>query len=118
MNSKDSEVERLKRLRDRQLQARDPYKRDRKLQRTISRRHRQAAEPFSLGRFWSEIPHRWKGLLYGAMLGVLIVVLLPLVVQSIWSTVFSIAAFPVLVVLGFFLGRAMDARDSLSDLMR
>jgi hypothetical protein len=118
MTSKDSEVERLKRLRDRQLQARDPHKKDRKLQRTISRRHRQAAEPFSVGRLWSEIPHRWKGILYGALLGVLLVVLLPQMVQSIWSTVFSLAAFPILVVLGFFIGRAMDARDSLRDLMR
>jgi VIT1/CCC1 family predicted Fe2+/Mn2+ transporter len=118
MTSKDSEAERLRRLRDRQLQARDPYKRDRRLQRTISRRHRQAAEPFSLRRLWSEIPHQWKGTLYGAIVGVLIIVLLPQVVQSMWSTIFSIAAFPVLVVLGFLLGRAMDARDSLRDLMR
>ncbi len=118
MTSRDPEAERLKRIRDRQLELRDPHKKGRKLQRTITKRRSQAVEPFSLGKMWSEIPHRWKGILYGAVLSAIVIVGLPYVWDETWSLMAGIVAMPFLIVIGFLIGRAMDARDSLRDLIR
>jgi hypothetical protein len=117
MTSQDPERERLKRIRDRQLALRDPHKEGRKLQRTITKRRSQAVEPFSLSKMWSEIPHRWKGMLYGGILGLIVIVGLPYVWDESWATLAGVMAMPFLIVLGFLIGRGMDARDSLRDLM-
>lgn len=117
MSSRDPELERLKRIRDRQLALRDPHKKGRKLQRTITKRRSRAVEPFSFRKLWSEIPHRWKGMLYGALLGVIVIVGLPYVLDETWATLVGVIAMPCLIVLGLLIGRAMDARDSLRDLM-
>jgi hypothetical protein len=116
--SENPEVERLKRLRDRQLQARDPSVKDRKLQRTISTKHKRAARPFSLRVMWAEIPHRWKGLLYGVILGILLILIVPELWQSVWALPAAIIGLTFTVIMGFLLGNAMDARDSLTDLMQ
>jgi hypothetical protein len=117
MTSHDPETERLKRIRDRQLALRDPHKKGRKLQRTITKRRSKAVEPFSLGKMWSEIPHRWKGMLYGAALGAIVIVGLPYVWDETWATMAGVVAMVFLIVVGFFIGRAMDARNSLRDLI-
>jgi hypothetical protein len=112
------EQDRLKRLRDRQLAARDPQAKRNKLYKGIAARHRRAAQPFSIGRMWSEIPHRWRGVLYGLLLGTAAFIAVPIFWHSPWAAPCSGVSIPALGVLGFLLGRALDARDSLNELLR
>lgn len=112
------EQERLRRLRDRQLATRDPLIKQRRLDRTISQRHRSARQPLSLGRVWAEVPHWAKGALYGLLAGALVTAVLPLVWPSGWAVAVGLATVIVLAIVGFFFGRAADTRDEIKDLMR
>lgn len=110
--------DRLKRLRDAQLAARDPQVKQRKLQRTIAEKHRRAARPFTWGKFWSEIPHRWRGVLFGGLIGVLITVGLPFILPQPWATLLAALALLFCAIFGFLLGRAIDTRENLKDLVQ
>ena len=118
MSNQYSDQERFRRIRDRQITARDPQKKQRRQQREIAQRHRRSRQRFSLGTVWSQIPHRWRGILYGGLIGIGIILILPLVSDSSWVPAISAVAFLFLMILGFFIGRAIDTRDSLKDLMR
>ena len=110
--------DRLRRLRDRQLAARDPQVRARKLHNGISRRQRQSVEFFSLTRIWSEIPHMWRYAFYGFSLGVVGLAVLPLVWKSPWALPCAAASALILAIFGLFVGRAADTRDSLKELTK
>lgn len=110
--------DRFRRIRDTQLAARDPQIKQRKLQRTIAQKHRRAARPFTWGRFWSEVPHRWRGLLFGGLIGALFAVALPFFVSSPWGPVFAVFILIFCAVFGFMLGRSIDVREELKDLVR
>ncbi len=69
-------------------------------------------------RIWSEIPHKWKGVFYGLIGGVLLLVVLPSFWSSPWATLVPIIPVPFFAFLGFLFGRAAGARDELNDLMR
>ena len=116
--SSPQDQERLRRLRDRQLSARDPQRKQRQVHGRIARKRRQSFESFSLGRMWSEIPHIWKGAFYGLTLGVIAIALVPLVWVSPWALPCSAGAALMFSILGLLIGRAQDTRDSLKDLVR
>lgn len=112
------EQERLRRLRDRQLAARDPHVKQRKLHRGIAARQRKARQPFSLRRMWSEIPKMWTGAFYGLVVGALALAIVPAVWDSVWATPCTAASIPLLAILGLLFGRAFDSRDELKDLIK
>jgi hypothetical protein len=113
-----TEHERLRRLRERQLAARDPQTRGRRLHREISVRRRRSTEPLSVGRIWSEIPAMWKGGAFWFGLGTVLVALLSLVRVSPWSLPCAATATLFFSILGLLIGRAFDTRDSPRDLLR
>jgi len=110
--------ERLRRLRDRQLSARDPQTTQRAMHGQIARRQRRSVERFSVGRIWSEIPHIWKGAFYGLAVGAIAVAIVPTMWASPWAIPCSAGAAVMLIILGVLIGRAQDTRDSLKDLVR
>lgn len=112
------EQERLRRLRDRQLAARDPQTKQRELHHGIARRHRRSRQSFSLRQMWSEIPHMWRDAFYGLLVGVLALALVPSLWDSTWAVPCAAASIPILAILGFFIGRALDTRDEIKDLTR
>jgi hypothetical protein len=113
-----SDQDRFRRIRDEQLTSRDPMKKQHKLDRTIAERHRRAREPFSLGKIWAGIPHRWRGLLYGGLGGIAVMIGLPEVWASVWADACGIVVLPFGMLLGFVIGRAVDTREELRDLTR
>jgi hypothetical protein len=78
MSGNDQELERLKRLRDRQLVDRDPLVKQRQFQRSSAQRERMNRKPYSLGKMWKDVPHAWKGFFYGLVLGTLVLLVVPL----------------------------------------
>jgi VIT1/CCC1 family predicted Fe2+/Mn2+ transporter len=112
------EQKRLARLRDRQLAARDPQTAQRKLHGGIARRHRQAAEPFSLGKMWSQIPHKFRDSFFGLVAGAFLLAILPAIWPSMWATKCGVASILALAAFGSIVGRAADTRDELKRLMK
>lgn len=113
--SDPQEIERLRRLRDRQIQARDPLKKQRRLQHHIARRRRASRRRFSFGEIFRDVPAKITGTLIGMAAGVLLLVILPEFVETALADQIGLAALAVLAILGFFFGRAIDVRNALSD---
>ena len=113
--SNQNEQERLRRIRDRQLQLRDPKVKERKVQRRVAKKHRDSVEPFSLTRIWTDLPKIIRGTVFGMLAGLAILLVLPYLVQAAWVDIAGIASVFILALLGMFFGRALDARDQLKD---
>jgi hypothetical protein len=110
------EQERLKRLRDRQLGDRDPQVKQKKIQRTITHRQRQALKKReTIGEIWQMVPHKIRSPLIGFVVGVLIVLFLPSVWHSPWAVWVGVFVTLLLVVFGAIVGDALDVRDDLRD---
>lgn len=117
MSNEDKELKRLKRIRDQQLRARDPQVKQRKIQRNIAVKQRKAVRKFSLREILADIPHKAKGALMGAVIGLAISIVLPMFFEAYWVDIAGIAAIFVLAIMGFLFGQASDTRDSLNKLI-
>jgi hypothetical protein len=115
----DPEQERLKKLRDQQLAARDPLDKHRQLQQVYLRKNRnRPGQRLSLKSMWAEIPHIYKSSLYGFLIGLLVIWFLPQVWISRYSLPVSVLSMVVLFLIGLLIGNALDARDNIRDLTR
>ena len=119
MPGSNQEQERLRRLRERQLTDRDPHVKQRQFQRSSAQREKRLnKQSYSLGKMWKDIPHVWKGFFYGLLLGLVVFLIVPTFWQSSWAFVISLAALVVFIVFGVLVGRAIDTRENIKDLMR
>ena len=109
------EQERLKKLREKQLNARDPLVKQRKFQHTSSVKEKRMREPFSLKKAWKVIPHIVKAPFYGLLLGVLVMLVLPNLWASKWSVIVAGGLTFFFIVLGVVTGNSLDIRDDIKD---
>jgi uncharacterized membrane protein len=112
------DADRFARIRDKQIAARDPMVKVRKLDHTVSEKHRRHRTSFSLVRMWLDIPKVWRGTIIGGLLGLLVMLVVPTFVPGDWGTLGGLAALGFLLLLGFSLGRYQDSRDEIKDLMK
>ena len=117
MSQRNDESERLKRIRDRQVGLRDPQAKQQRLQGGIASRRQKSVKKYSSRQVVREIPFKARGAVIGAFIGVLILAFAPLIVDSPWTDVIGILSIVMLAIFGFLMGRAMDARDSLKELI-
>ena len=118
MPGNDQELERLRRLRQSQLADRDPLVKQRQFQRSSAQREKRIKKPYSLGKMWKDIPHAWKGFFYGLVLGTVVLLIVPMLWVSPWAIPCSAAAIVVFMIFGLAVGRAVDTRENIKDLMR
>jgi len=118
MSGNDPELERLRRLRERQLSDRDPLVKQRQFQRSSAQREKRLKKPYSLGKMWKDIPHAWKGFFYGILLGTLLLIVVPLFWISPRAVPCSAFAIVIFAIFGLVVGRAIDTRENIKDLMR
>lgn len=119
MPSNDSELERLKRLRERQLADRDPLVKQRQFQRSSAQREKRLKKKkYTLAKMWKDIPHIWKGFFYGLILGLAVFIVLPVLWLSPWAFPLSLAAIVIFTLFGVVIGRAIDTREDIKDLIR
>lgn len=118
MSNRKDEVERLMRLRQRQLSARDPHAKQREIDRRVATRRRKLRQQDSFLSVFTDVPFKWQGIVLGALIGLVILILLPLLVDAAWVDLAGLAAIIVLAIMGFFFGQALDVREELKDLMR
>ncbi len=110
------EVERLKALRDRQLKARDPLVKQRKIQKQVSKKyilHANKQNPMKT--IWSDLSHKWKGALYGLILGLLIFLIISNFFLDKIDVLIAALIIPVLMVIGILFGAGFDWREDLKD---
>jgi hypothetical protein len=113
--SRDEEVERIRRIRDRQIHMRDPQIKQKKLQKNISRRRRSRLESFEFTRLFSDLPKLITGTFIGIIIGLLAMLILPYVLKTDWVDYLSLGILVFTTFMGAAFGRAIDARDSLRD---
>ena len=111
MSSQNDEVERLRRLRERQIRLRDPKAKDRKVQHKVSARYKK--EELTVEGVIRDIPGKWMGTILGAILGIILAVAFNLLVESeaFWIEYVGYFLVAVCAILGRGLGAAMDWRD-------
>ena len=114
----NSEQDRLKRLREQQLQARDPQTKQRKIQRGITAKEKRLRKSFSLIGAWRDFPKIVRMPLIALLIGIVITVILP----EIWDSPYAILAGAggtlLLIIFGMILGNALDLRDEIKDHMK
>ena len=119
MSNKQDEIERLQRLRDRQLDARDPQTHQKNIQRIISqKRGSNAAKRITFKDVIDAIPYKWRGVTLGAALGIAIWIILTVLVAAAWIDLAGLAAIAILAIAGFIFGQAFDTREELKDLVK
>ena len=119
MPGNDQELERLKRLRERQLFDRDPLVKQRQFQRSSVQRERKLAKKgYTFGQMWNDVPHAWRGFFYGAVLGTVVLIILPIFWISPWAVPCSAMTIVVFAIVGVIIGRAVDTRENIKDLIK
>ncbi len=121
MNQHDDDIERLKRLRDRQIQARDPHVKKREWHQRVSMQQRKKRQRFTFGALMREIddiPNKWKGAVIGATIGTIVLAVLMAAVEADWAILVGIALIAILMLIGFVFGASFDWRDEVSDFFK
>ena len=118
MGRNNSEQERLRKLRQNQLADRDPLIKQRQFQRLSANRERGARKPVTFASIWRDIPGAWKGFFYGILLGTLLLIIVPTLWISPWAVPIGVLSILVFSIFGVIVGRALDARDNIKDLMK
>jgi len=111
----DSESERLKRLREKQLTARDPLVKQQQFQRSSVVKEKRMRKPFSLKKAWDDIPHVIKSPFYGLIIGVLVTVILPNIWSSPYATLTGTGVTILFIIFGIIVGNTLDLRDNIRD---
>jgi hypothetical protein len=111
----ESEAERLKRLRQKQLTDRDPLVKQRQFQRNSVIKEKRMQKRFSLKKAWSDIPHSIRTPFYGLIIGVIIMVILPNFWDSSYAILVGGFATILFMVFGFIFGNSLDLRDDIKD---
>ena len=119
MSDQQKEQERLRRIAQRQIEARDPTKKQRKMHGEISSRSKQkrASENF-IKDSAKAVPYSIKAMLAGALVGLILVIVVPLFWEHELASAVGVLSIPVLMVIGFMLGASFDWRDKMRDYMR
>ena len=113
-NKPDPELERLIKLREKQISARDPLVKKRKFDQMAAERERKRDKSISLMEFWTAIPQAVRSGFFGFLVGVALFK----VVTGMWV---SPLAMPVMVIVtivstlvGAVIGNAIELRDNIN----
>ena len=111
----DKDADRYRKLRDQQLQARDPLKKQRVLDHEVSQKRRRMTQGFSFGLMWRDLTFKIRYSLLGGIIGLLLFVVLSLLLPETWGICLGGLLFFFAIFLGFLIGRY---EDSVEDIRR
>ncbi|HMU94871.1 MAG TPA: hypothetical protein PKE35_01575 [Anaerolineales bacterium] len=109
----ESEADRLKRLRERQLRDRDPLERERKFQRNSAIKEKRMRKPISLQEDWGKVSYTIKMPIYALLLGGIGTVILTKVWISPYAVYAGAGITIVLLIFGVLVGNAVDLREDI-----
>ena len=105
----DDELERLKRLRDQQLAARDPRQRDRKLYARLSQQSKK--KPLTLQSVLADFQSKWTWMFGGGLIGLAAAIFLPLILPYSWVWMIQGTLIFAGIALGRLMGTVLDWRS-------
>jgi hypothetical protein len=109
----ESESEKLKRLRQKQLTDRDPLVKQRQFQHNSVVKEKRMQKPFSFTKAWGDIPHSIKIPFCGLIAGVLVIIFLPNFWESPYAIFAGVGITLLLIIFGFITGNSLDLRDDI-----
>lgn len=114
----NAEQERLMKLREKQLSARDPYIKQRKRQQDLAEKERRVDRSMSLGKMWKGLSNLWKGFYIAFILGMLTF----FAIITLWDSPSAMIVGGVIVlffiIIGVVTGNAFDVRDEVERLTK
>jgi len=112
-NKPDPELERLIKLREKQISARDPLVKKRKFDQMAAERERKRDKSISLMEFWTAIPQAVRSGFFGFLVGVALFK----VVTGLWVSPLAMPVMVVVVIastlIGVVIGNAIELRDNI-----
>lgn len=121
MSNKGDELERLRRLREQQIRARDPKAKERQIQAKVTTRRRRlgrrnASFRYMMRDMLGDLPYKFWGAIIGALLGTVTSIVLALVWEDITMVaIVGLVATLVLVLVGVVFGHSFDWRAEVMD---
>jgi uncharacterized membrane protein len=121
MSDRNDEVERLMRLREKQIRARDPKAKDRKVQARVAARRRKLHKTndsflYMIKDMLGDMPYKFWGAIIGAVLGTVISIVLAMVLDDIVMVgMLGLVATLVLILVGVVFGHSFDWRAEVID---
>jgi hypothetical protein len=109
----ESEAERLKRLRDKQIQTRDPMINERKYQRTMSVKEKRMRKPINLLEDWKNVRYIAKAPIYGLLIGIIGTIILVKLWAWEYAIYVGILATVLIMLFSAVLGNALDLREDI-----
>jgi len=110
MSNRD-EIERIQRIREQQIKARDPRARASKRHQKVSARHQE--EAFSFQDLLRTIPAKWWGMIIGGMIGLIFAIVLNKAIETEASWMEYV--WYVIVLFGIVLGRGVGVAVDWSE---
>jgi predicted histidine transporter YuiF (NhaC family) len=105
MSKQEDEIRRLQRLRDEQLQARDPTAKERAQQQRLVARHHKTRKKITAKSVIQDFPAKWQFMVIGALIGLTVALIINIMFQAQWAQIVG----GVLVLFGLVAGRVMGA---------
>lgn len=112
------EQERLKRLRERQLSARDPMTKIRKEQQYSAERERRIDRSVSLKEAWQTIPRIWRSVVWTVLLGGIATGILTSFFGVLWGILGGLFVALIFLLFAVLIGNALDTRDEIKRLSK
>lgn len=109
----ESEAERIKRLRDKQIATRDPLIKERNFQRNMSVKEKRMRKPLSFGEDWRNLALVIKVPLFMLLLGIIGTILLVRLWAWEYAVYVGIGVTFGLAIFGAVLGNALDLREDI-----
>lgn len=106
MNKQEDEIRRLQRIRDEQLQARDPTAKERTRQQRLVMKHGyRTRKKITVKSILKDFPAKWQYMAIGTLIGLLVALVINILIQAQWAQILG----GVLIVFGLVAGRMMGA---------
>jgi hypothetical protein len=111
MSNRNDEIERIQRIREQQIRARDPRAHAKKTQQKVRARYKK--EEFSFQDMLSNLPSKWWGMFIGGIAGVILAIVFSQAVETEASWVGYVGYL--IVFAGIVLGRGVGAAVDWSE---
>jgi VIT1/CCC1 family predicted Fe2+/Mn2+ transporter len=121
MSNRNDELERLKRLREQQIRARDPKAKEKQIQAKVTSRRRKLRRrntsiQYIMRDMLGDLPYKFWGAIIGALLGTVLSIILALVWEDIaMVAIVGLIATLVLTLIGVVFGHSFDWRAEVTD---
>ncbi|MCJ7513052.1 MAG: hypothetical protein MUO23_08800 [Anaerolineales bacterium] len=109
----DQDVDRYRRIRDQQLQARDPLKKQRLVDREVAQKRRRLTPSFSFGLMWRDLTFKIRYSILGGVIGLMLFAIASLLLPGTWGVCVGGGLFPFALLLGFLVGRYEDSVENI-----